>query len=195
MWDCISRKCVSVYFCFYIWIIHLCFRLGVDEYFNLLVYWWNGLCFCATDNKAAVLVVLSAQTGVVKDAIEEIEQVHTQKHTRTHTVNLDRYTEYFTLRPGVGRGRRPVQWHPWWWPGRGGASGQPGHLLVREGPQRDWSVPGADESVSSVSEEADVSCQSQRWRQHVSEPGSARRPRWHHPRDQPLVGTHWHFLI
>lgn len=48
------------------------------------------LCVCSTDNKAAVLVVLSAQIGVVKDAIEEIEQVHTQRHNRRHTVNLDR---------------------------------------------------------------------------------------------------------
>lgn len=31
-----------------------------------------------TDNKAALLVVLTAQVGVVKDAIEEINQVNSQ---------------------------------------------------------------------------------------------------------------------
>lgn len=34
---------------------------------------------CFTDNKAAVLAALSAQLGVVKDAIEEIEQVDTHE--------------------------------------------------------------------------------------------------------------------
>lgn len=38
----------------------------------------------SADNKGAVLVLLSAETGVVKDALEEIEQVHTHTHTLTH---------------------------------------------------------------------------------------------------------------
>lgn len=32
----------------------------------------------STDNKGAVLVVLSDQIAIVKDAIDEIEQVHTR---------------------------------------------------------------------------------------------------------------------
>lgn len=33
-------------------------------------------CVFSADNKGAVLVLLSAETGIVKDAIEEMEQVY-----------------------------------------------------------------------------------------------------------------------
>ena len=40
-------------------------------------------------------------------------------------------------------------------PGRGGgAPGKPGHLLVGAGPECGWPVPGADEGVRGVSQEA-----------------------------------------
>lgn len=61
------------YFCYFV--------LGVLQNFNQ-VCWWKNVRVCFTDNKAAVLVVLSNQIGVVKDAIEEIEQV--EPHTHTH---------------------------------------------------------------------------------------------------------------
>lgn len=38
------------------------------------------VCVCSADNKGAVLIILSSQIGVVKDAIEEIDQVHTHNH-------------------------------------------------------------------------------------------------------------------
>lgn len=106
-------------------------------------------------------MILNAQIGVVKDAIEEMEQVHTHTHTPTASPQYVLSVSLIVLILGFSRSRGPVQRRSGT-PGRGGASQQPGHVLVRGGQACDWSVPGPDESLCGVSEEAGVSSEKQR---------------------------------
>lgn len=86
--------------------------------------------------------------------------MHAHAHSKHHRLVLSVLLIDIVL--GFSRSRRPVQRHFGAGAGRGGASRQPGHVLVGGGQARDWPVPGPDEGVCGVPEEAGGSAEDQR---------------------------------